>query len=206
MKTADALKIGMALGRISKTLDAWEESKHPRADNGQFSSGGGGGGVSGGKSKETHLHTIAGAYASASQAAKKGDYTAYKNHMDFAKKAVESAKKAGATEEEITKMINRANEYAFPSGGGSSSSSGGGSSIGKKSKPSNEDLKNAKHGARYGDDRAVVKIDGTRYVKIGEDKWEYQPNNPHAMTRIYPTERIAEEIQKAKSVEKSGTW
>ena len=43
MRTADALKIGMALGRISKTLDAWEESKHPRADNGQFSSGGGGG-------------------------------------------------------------------------------------------------------------------------------------------------------------------
>ena len=40
MRTADALKIGMALGRISKTLDAWEESKHPRADNGQFSSGG----------------------------------------------------------------------------------------------------------------------------------------------------------------------
>lgn len=40
MRTADALKIGMALGRISKALDAWEESKHPRADNGQFSSGG----------------------------------------------------------------------------------------------------------------------------------------------------------------------
>lgn len=46
MRTEDALKIGMALGRISKTLDAWEESKHPRADNGQFSSGGGGGGKS----------------------------------------------------------------------------------------------------------------------------------------------------------------
>lgn len=44
MRTADALKIGMALGRISKTLDAWEESKHPRADNGQFSSSSGGGG------------------------------------------------------------------------------------------------------------------------------------------------------------------
>ena len=43
MKTKDALKIGMALGRMIGTLDAWEESKHPRADNGQFSSGGGGG-------------------------------------------------------------------------------------------------------------------------------------------------------------------
>lgn len=53
MRVQDALMIGRALGRIEKTLDAWEESKHPRADNGQFSSsggGGGGGGSSSGKS------------------------------------------------------------------------------------------------------------------------------------------------------------
>lgn len=43
MRTTDALAIGMALGRIKGTLDAWEESKHPRADNGQFSSSPGGG-------------------------------------------------------------------------------------------------------------------------------------------------------------------
>jgi hypothetical protein len=44
MKTRDALAIGHALGRIERTLDAWEESKHKRAANGQFTSGGGGGG------------------------------------------------------------------------------------------------------------------------------------------------------------------
>ena len=47
MKVQDAFRIGRALGRIERALDAWEESKHPRADNGQFSSGGGGGGSSG---------------------------------------------------------------------------------------------------------------------------------------------------------------
>lgn len=41
MRTVDALRIGMELGKISRTLDAWEESKHKRADNGQFTSGGG---------------------------------------------------------------------------------------------------------------------------------------------------------------------
>ena len=46
MRTTDALIIGMELGRIRGALDAWEESKHPRADNGQFTSGAGGGGKS----------------------------------------------------------------------------------------------------------------------------------------------------------------
>jgi hypothetical protein len=36
----------MELGRIRGALDAWEESKHPRANNGQFTSGSGGGGSS----------------------------------------------------------------------------------------------------------------------------------------------------------------
>lgn len=55
MKTKDALAIGIRLGRLQRTLDAWEESKHPRANNGQFShsAGGGptsqGGGTGGGK-------------------------------------------------------------------------------------------------------------------------------------------------------------
>lgn len=42
MRTTDALRIGMALGRIGATLDAWEESKHPRQPDGKFGSGGGG--------------------------------------------------------------------------------------------------------------------------------------------------------------------
>lgn len=50
MRVQDAFSIGRALGRIERTLDAWEESKHPRADNGQFSSSGGGSGSSSGKS------------------------------------------------------------------------------------------------------------------------------------------------------------
>jgi len=41
MRTTDALRIGMALGRIGATLDAWEESKHPRRPDGKFGSGGG---------------------------------------------------------------------------------------------------------------------------------------------------------------------
>ena len=41
MRTTDALKIGIALGRIGATLDAWEESKHPRQPDGKFGSGGG---------------------------------------------------------------------------------------------------------------------------------------------------------------------
>jgi archaellum component FlaC len=40
MRTTDALRIGMALGRIGATLDAWEESKHPRQPDGKFGSGG----------------------------------------------------------------------------------------------------------------------------------------------------------------------
>lgn len=28
MKTADAIAIGRAIGKIERTLDAWEESKH----------------------------------------------------------------------------------------------------------------------------------------------------------------------------------
>ena len=43
MKTKDALAIGIKLGRLQRTLDAWEESKHPRANNGQFSHSAGGG-------------------------------------------------------------------------------------------------------------------------------------------------------------------
>ena len=46
MRTTDALRIGMELGQIRGALDAWEENKHPRADNGQFTSGAGGGGGS----------------------------------------------------------------------------------------------------------------------------------------------------------------
>ena len=41
MRTSDALAIGMALGRIRGTIDAWEESKHPRRPDGKFGSGGG---------------------------------------------------------------------------------------------------------------------------------------------------------------------
>lgn len=41
MRTKDALAVGMALGRIRGTLDAWEESKHPRRPDGRFGSGGG---------------------------------------------------------------------------------------------------------------------------------------------------------------------
>ncbi len=29
MKTTDALRLGIAIGRLQRTLDAWEESKHP---------------------------------------------------------------------------------------------------------------------------------------------------------------------------------
>ena len=43
MRTSDVLIIGRALGRVERTLDAWEESKHPRAANGQFGSGSGSG-------------------------------------------------------------------------------------------------------------------------------------------------------------------
>lgn len=49
MRTRDALAIGIKLGRLQRTLDAWEESKHPRANNGQFSHSAGGGGSTGGK-------------------------------------------------------------------------------------------------------------------------------------------------------------
>lgn len=41
MKTTDAFLIGIELGKFRKTIDEWEESKHKRAPNGQFSSTGG---------------------------------------------------------------------------------------------------------------------------------------------------------------------
>lgn len=45
MKTYDAYLIGRAVERLNRTLDAWEESKHPRAKNGQFAKSSGGGGT-----------------------------------------------------------------------------------------------------------------------------------------------------------------
>ena len=59
MRTRDALAIGIRLGRLQRTLDAWEESKHPRANNGQFSHSAGGGPTSqGGKASRSPKKTI----------------------------------------------------------------------------------------------------------------------------------------------------
>lgn len=55
MRTTDALRIGMELGRIRGALDAWEENKHPRSDNGQFTSGAGGGGAKARKAAKTDV-------------------------------------------------------------------------------------------------------------------------------------------------------
>lgn len=48
MRTSDALAIGVNLGRLQRTLDTWEEGKHPRAKNGQFSHSAEGGAASSG--------------------------------------------------------------------------------------------------------------------------------------------------------------
>lgn len=53
MRTTDALMIGMALGRIRATLDAWEESKHPRRPDGKFGKGGGTSNKSSGEKSNT---------------------------------------------------------------------------------------------------------------------------------------------------------
>ena len=81
MRTADALTIGMALGRIKGTLDAWEESKHPRRPDGKFGSGGGG------KSKGGKMHPE---YEAAMYAVKQKEKSAkkrkplMKNHIEGA--------------------------------------------------------------------------------------------------------------------------
>lgn len=43
MRTKDALMIGYQLGRIQRTLDEWDESKHKRDDDGKFLATGGSG-------------------------------------------------------------------------------------------------------------------------------------------------------------------
>lgn len=89
MKTADALKIGMALGRISRTLDAWEESKHKREDNGQFTSGGG---SASGKPKIT---TTKGGVQSVSRGGRGGQYHILRNGSK-SYISIQSSKKDGS--------------------------------------------------------------------------------------------------------------
>lgn len=104
MRTVDAIRIGMALGRISKTLDAWEESKHPRADNGQFSSGGSSATISG----ETKLHPEYAAAIKAVQEQEKRD----KNRKPLLKPHVEkgSGANSGKLHPEYAAAVHAAKE------------------------------------------------------------------------------------------------
>lgn len=104
MRTTDALIIGMELGRIRGALDAWEESKHPRADNGQFTSGAGGSGSTStkGASKISDKHKKAlqnqlEAHIFSKNPNGAGERTQIaSNEMEF----------AGITNEEMVKMLN----------------------------------------------------------------------------------------------------
>jgi hypothetical protein len=93
MRTTDALRIGMALGRIGATLDAWEESKHPRRPDGKFGSGGG----TSSKSSSNNLVSSEKAlsrneaYDLVKEKAKKMDFKALKNYHESVRKQREQA-------------------------------------------------------------------------------------------------------------------
>ena len=110
MRTTDALRIGMELGRIRGALDAWEENKHPRADNGQFTSGSGGGGGSSpktqgqprsakGKLNVQGLKKVKGLQQKSAELAKKLKGT-YRNGLDESKR--KRCTKPGTSPEKVT--------------------------------------------------------------------------------------------------------
>ena len=113
MKTYDAYRIGRAVERLSRTLDAWEESKHPRANNGQFSHSAGGG---------------------------------------------PSPKSNPKTAGSITV----------------------------------ESMKAARYDPSDATGRPAVLVDkwGDEWYKIGEDKWESHPSNPHTFPRIKTSQEL----------------
>ena len=66
------------------------------------------------------------------------------------------------------------------------------------------DLQNAVAGSHFGDPRSHLKIGHRDYVKIGDDTWEYQPDNPHAFGSIKDTNKIFDLAKKAGVVELDG--
>ena len=59
-----------------------------------------------------------------------------------------------------------------------------------------KDIQNAKYAASFMKDRAEINIDGRTYAKIGKNKWEYIPMNPHAYGgEIYTDKQIYDEIR-----------
>ena len=49
-------------------------------------------------------------------------------------------------------------------------------------------------------DRADLTLDNQTYAKIGKNKWEHIPNNPHAWGSTYTDKEVYELVKKAKSV------
>ena len=64
-----------------------------------------------------------------------------------------------------------------------------------------ENLKKATYSYSFMNDRAWVTVDGHRYVKIGPDKWEYQPLQAKAIGGTYSSEQLFDEIKNATKVE-----
>lgn len=65
---------------------------------------------------------------------------------------------------------------------------------------SKSDLENAVSSSSATKDRALLKVDGEEYYKIGDNKWEYHPSNSHAMPKIYTTDQMLDIANKGKYV------
>lgn len=164
------------LARIRACDADWNENDHPRADNGQFTSGSGGGGAkvsklqSGGKAKVQQRPKIQAMRQLAQAAA--------------AKPAPAPAAKA--TLEKARPKIAAMRQLAKAAGGG---------------KPSLQKLQQAMYNESMMKDRAWLHLDGQDYVKIGRDKWEHRPSNSHVLGGTYSSQQMMEKIGKAKKVD-----
>ena len=101
------------LARIRACDADWNENDHPRADNGQFTSGSGGGGAkvsklqSGGKAKVQQLKNVSGALAGVNAAAEKASKTFQaQRRSNLAREDKERAKIQGEIEQNRKDLKN----------------------------------------------------------------------------------------------------
>ena len=189
-------KTQINLERIRACDAEWDESKHKRADNGQFTSGGGATvskatpAMKGGKfnNPKENIKKIG---ANALKEINKAGST--KQQFEASWKANEAIKKendkriaSAATLQKARPKIAAMRQLAKAAGGG---------------KPSLQKLQQAMHNESMMKDRAWLHLDGQDYVKIGRDKWEHHPSNSHALGGTYSSQQMMEKIGKAKKVD-----
>ena len=208
-------KTQINLERIRACDAEWEESKHPRSENGQFTSGSGAHVSkiqSGGKAKASsikageiaknqerydnaHKSMAANYLSDLTNAVKGGDYETAREKLERHEKDKKrydqltaqnnKFKSAKKTLEKARPGIAKMREQAKAAGG----------------KPSLQRLQQAMHSGSMMGDRAELHIDGQDYVKIGKDKWEHHPSNSRVLGGTFSSQQMMDIINKAKKVD-----